>query len=38
MGALVTILIFAWREEPETEIPAADVERVDRSRRAEFAR
>jgi cytochrome o ubiquinol oxidase subunit 1 len=34
-GALVTILVFAWREQEEVEISAADVALVDRASRAE---
>jgi cytochrome o ubiquinol oxidase subunit 1 len=37
-GAFVTLLVFAWREQQDIEIPAADVERVDRAYRAELAR
>ncbi|HUD89146.1 MAG TPA: cytochrome o ubiquinol oxidase subunit I, partial [Xanthobacteraceae bacterium] len=37
LGAFVTMLVFAWREQQEIEIPAADVERVDRAYRAELA-
>ena len=36
-GALVTMLVFAWREQEEVEIPAAEVARVDREYRAEMA-
>jgi len=36
-GALVTTLVFAWREQEEVEIPAAEVARVDREYRAEMA-
>ncbi|HLH97443.1 MAG TPA: cytochrome o ubiquinol oxidase subunit I [Xanthobacteraceae bacterium] len=34
IGAFVTILVFAWREENELEVAAAEVARVDRSYRA----
>jgi cytochrome o ubiquinol oxidase subunit 1 len=37
-GALVTTLVFAWREKEEIEIPAAEVERIDRASRAEVVR
>jgi cytochrome o ubiquinol oxidase subunit I len=37
-GAFVTLLVFAWREQQEIEIAAADVERADRAYRAELAR
>jgi cytochrome o ubiquinol oxidase subunit 1 len=37
-GAFVTMLVFAWREQQDIEIPTADVERVDRAYRAELAR
>jgi cytochrome o ubiquinol oxidase subunit I len=33
LGAFVTILVFAWRERAEIEIPAAVVERTDRAYR-----
>ncbi len=36
-GAVVTTLVFAWREQEEVEIPAAEVARVDREFRAEMA-
>ncbi len=36
-GALVTTLVFAWREQEEVEIPAAEIARVDREYRAEMA-
>ena len=36
-GAVVTMLVFAWREQEEVEIPAAEVARVDREYRAEMA-
>jgi cytochrome o ubiquinol oxidase subunit 1 len=36
-GALVTTLVFAWREKEEIEIPAAEVARIDRASRAEMA-
>ena len=37
LGALVTILVFAWRDVEEIEIPAAEVARFDREHRAEPA-
>ena len=37
-GAFVTMLVFAFRETEEIEIPAAEVGRVDRAYRAEVAR
>jgi cytochrome o ubiquinol oxidase subunit 1 len=37
-GAFVTMLVFAFRETEEIEIPAAEVSRVDRAYRAEVAR
>jgi cytochrome o ubiquinol oxidase subunit I len=37
-GAFVTMLVFAWREQQDIEIPTADVERVDRAYHAELAR
>jgi len=33
VGAYVTFVVFAWRDEVEFEIPAEEVERVDRARR-----
>ncbi len=36
-GAFMTMLVFAWREQEEVEIPAAEVARVDRAYRAELA-
>ncbi len=36
-GAFSTMLVFAWREQEEVEIPAAEVARVDRAYRAEMA-
>ena len=37
-GAFVTMLVFAFRETEEIEIPAAEVSQVDRAYRAEVAR
>ena len=37
-GAFVTMLVFAFRETEEIEIPATEVGRVDRAYRAEVAR
>jgi cytochrome o ubiquinol oxidase subunit 1 len=36
-GAFVTMLVFAWREQEEVEIPAAEVARIDRAYRTEMA-
>jgi cytochrome o ubiquinol oxidase subunit 1 len=36
-GAFVTLLVFAWRDQEEVEIPAAEVARIDRSFRAAAA-
>jgi cytochrome o ubiquinol oxidase subunit 1 len=36
-GAFVTLLVFAWRDQEEVEIPAAEVARIDRAYRAEAA-
>ena len=36
-GAVVTILVFAWRKQQEVEIPAAELMRIDRMGRAEAA-
>jgi cytochrome o ubiquinol oxidase subunit 1 len=36
-GAFVTLLVFAWRDQEEVEIPAAEVARIDRTYRAETA-
>ncbi|HEU0066541.1 MAG TPA: cbb3-type cytochrome c oxidase subunit I, partial [Sphingomonas sp.] len=38
VGAWATFVAFAWRDEAEYEIPAADVERRDRTRREGKAR
>jgi cytochrome o ubiquinol oxidase subunit I len=38
IGAFVTVLVFAWRDENEFEIPAAEVAKFDRTARAEMAR
>jgi cytochrome o ubiquinol oxidase subunit 1 len=38
VGAVVTILVFAWRDEAETEIPVDEVARMDRAHRALVAR
>jgi len=35
IGAFVTFVVFAWRDSDEYEIPAAEVERVDRENIAE---
>ncbi len=37
VGALVTILVFAFRDEEEDEIPAERVAQLDRRHHAEFA-
>jgi cytochrome o ubiquinol oxidase subunit I len=37
LGAFVTILVFAFRKREEIEIPAAEVDRIDRAYRAEVA-
>ena len=34
VGAYATFVVFAWRDEDEYEIPAEEVARVDRARRA----
>ena len=34
IGAYATFVVFAWRDHVETEIPAAEVARVDRANRA----
>jgi cytochrome o ubiquinol oxidase subunit 1 len=34
VGAFATFVVFAWRDVPEYEIPADDVARIDRARRA----
>jgi cytochrome o ubiquinol oxidase subunit 1 len=31
VGAFATFVVFAWRDEDEYVIPAADVERIDRA-------
>jgi cytochrome o ubiquinol oxidase subunit 1 len=36
-GAFVTLLVFAWRDQEEVEIPAAELARIDRAYRAEAA-
>jgi cytochrome o ubiquinol oxidase subunit 1 len=36
-GAFVTTLVFAFRDEEEIEIPAAELAQADRARRAELA-
>jgi cytochrome o ubiquinol oxidase subunit 1 len=33
IGAYATFVVFAWRDESETEIPAAEVARIDRANR-----
>jgi cytochrome o ubiquinol oxidase subunit 1 len=38
LGAFITILVFAWRDHEETEIPAEEVARMDQAHRAEMAR
>jgi cytochrome o ubiquinol oxidase subunit 1 len=37
LGAFVTILAFAFRDEEEIEIPAERVAQIDRARQAEVA-
>ena len=37
VGAVATMLAFAWREQEEVEIPAEEVARVDREYRTELA-
>ncbi len=37
IGALATMLVFAWREQEEVEIPADEVARIDREYRTEIA-
>ena len=37
-GAFVTMLVFAWRDHDEIEIPAEEVARIDRAHRAEIVR
>jgi cytochrome o ubiquinol oxidase subunit 1 len=34
VGAYATLVVFAWRDEPERVIPAAEVARIDRANRA----
>jgi cytochrome o ubiquinol oxidase subunit 1 len=34
VGAYATFVVFAWRDESETEIPAEEVARIDRANRA----
>ncbi|HEY6482207.1 MAG TPA: cytochrome o ubiquinol oxidase subunit I [Steroidobacteraceae bacterium] len=34
LGAYATFVVFAWRDVAETQIPAAEVERIDRANRA----
>jgi cytochrome o ubiquinol oxidase subunit 1 len=34
VGAYATFVVFAWRDEDEYEIPAEEVARIDRARRA----
>ena len=34
LGAWATFVVFAWRDENETEISVAEAERLDRDRRA----
>jgi cytochrome o ubiquinol oxidase subunit I len=34
IGAYATFVVFAWRDESETKIPAEDVARIDRANRA----
>ena len=34
IGAYATFVAFAWRDHHETEIPAAEVARIDRANRA----
>ncbi len=34
IGAYATFVVFAWRDESETEIPAEEVARIDRANRA----
>jgi cytochrome o ubiquinol oxidase subunit 1 len=33
VGAYATFVIFAWRDESETRIPAVEVARIDRANR-----
>ena len=37
-GAFVTMLVFAWRDHDEIEIPVEEVARIDRAHRAEIVR
>jgi cytochrome o ubiquinol oxidase subunit I len=34
VGAFATFVVFAWRDVPEYEVPASEVARIDRARRA----
>ena len=34
VGAFATFVVFAWRDVPEYEVPADEVARIDRARRA----
>src|ERR1700704_4577238 len=34
VGAFATFVVFAWRDVPEYEVPAGEVARIDRARRA----
>jgi cytochrome o ubiquinol oxidase subunit 1 len=34
IGAFATFVVFAWRDVPEYEVPAGEVARIDRARRA----
>jgi cytochrome o ubiquinol oxidase subunit 1 len=34
IGAFATFVVFAWRDVPEYEVPASEVARIDRARRA----
>jgi cytochrome o ubiquinol oxidase subunit 1 len=34
VGAYATLVVFAWRDEPERVIPAAEVARIDQENRA----
>jgi cytochrome o ubiquinol oxidase subunit I len=38
LGAFVTMLVFAWRDQDEIEIPANEIARIDRAHRTEAAR
>ena len=37
LGAFVTLLVFAFRDEEEIEIPAEQIARFDRAHQAEVA-